>query len=62
MKNGVCCFCSGPVDEAGHDPCTLTIATNGEGMQSWPCHATCYLERLGDLPYGRELFERDNQD
>ena len=60
MKNGVCCFCSNPVDEVGLDPCTLSIATNGEGYQSWPCHAACYVERLGDLPYGRELFESED--
>jgi hypothetical protein len=60
MKNGVCCFCAKVVDESGLDPCTLSIATNAEGSQSWPYHAACYLERLGNLPYGRKLFETDD--
>jgi hypothetical protein len=59
MIEGVCCFCSAPVSVSGLDPCTLTLATNGEGSQSWPCHAACYRERLGDLPYGDALFEDD---
>ena len=60
MKAGVCCFCSTPVHESGQDPCTLMIAVNGEGSQSWLCHAVCFRERLGDLPYGNALFEDDN--
>lgn len=59
MRNGVCCFCAQPVEEAGLDPCTLSIATSDDQNQQWPCHVACYLERLGDLPYGRELFETD---
>ena len=54
---GVCCFCNESIDRAGLDPCTLSISTSGDGWQSWPCHAACYRERLGDLPYARELFE-----
>jgi len=46
--------------EGGLDPCTLTIDTNGEGSQSWPCHAACFRERLGDLPYGDALIEEGN--
>lgn len=63
MKNGgLCCFCGKAVDEVGLDPCTLTISTNSEGSQSWPCHAACYRERLGaDLPYGRALFEETDE-
>lgn len=60
MRDGVCCFCSLPVLEGGLDPCTLTIDTNGEGSQSWPCHAACFRERLGDLPYGDALIEEGN--
>jgi len=57
--NGVCCFCSKPIETDSLDPCTLTISTHREGSQSWPCHAACYRKRLGDLPYGDALFEDD---
>lgn len=58
MKNGVCCFCGKNVELGELDPCTLSIANNGEFQQSWPCHAECYRERLGDLPYASEMFDR----
>lgn len=57
ITGGMYCFCNAPVDEGGLDPCTLSIATNREGWQSWPCHAACYRQRLGDLPYARDLFD-----
>jgi len=57
VVGGICCFCNEPVDEDGHDPCTLSITTRLDGAQAWPCHAACYRARLGDLPYARELFE-----
>jgi hypothetical protein len=60
MRKGVCCFCSKLVELRGPDPCTLTIATSGDESQSWPCHAACYRERLGDLPYSAALFEDDD--
>jgi hypothetical protein len=59
VKNGMCCFCSTAVIESGLDPCTLMIAVNGDTSQAWPCHAACFRERLGDLPYADELFEDD---
>lgn len=60
MSEGVCCFCSEPVETGGQDPCVLSIVTvEGEG-QSWPCHVRCFRERLSYLPYADAIISDED--
>jgi hypothetical protein len=60
LSQGVCCFCSEPVEIGGQDPCQLSIVTVEGQHQSWPCHALCFRERLSYLPYADAIITDEN--
>ena len=57
VKFGPCCFCGRDIEEAGADPCSVTVETVGGKWQVWKCHSACFRQKLAELPEAPGLFE-----
>ena len=57
VKFGPCCLCGRDIEESGTDPCSLTVETSGGKWQVWKCHASCFQQKLAELPEAPGLFE-----
>jgi hypothetical protein len=57
VKFGPCCFCGRDIEETGVDPCSVKVETLGGKWQVWKCHASCFRQKLAELPEAPGLFE-----
>jgi hypothetical protein len=57
IKFGPCCFCGRDIETTAVDPCSVTVETSGGKWQVWKCHASCFRQKLAELPEAPGLFE-----
>jgi hypothetical protein len=57
IQFGPCCFCGRDIEKTSVDPCGVTVETSGGKWQVWKCHASCFRQKLAELPEAPGLFE-----
>lgn len=57
IQFGPCCFCGRDIEKTSVDPCSVTVETSGGKWQVWKCHASCFRQKLAELPEAPGRFE-----